>query len=200
MTATREADTVVVSSFLPGEEPFKSDVYAVLGVECVSEFSYWQGVSSVWQKGLTVVNVEHDMEFSDDLVAGLLDCPHDLCAYAYSVYPTALGRYIYCATRDRITDEEFDQGKRPGWITGPADEWADWSSIGFCKIAPAAQTAPLDKMFWQWFEHCINRVTTATVQQGSLAIRRRWHIHWPEVQHHHDYHGLHGDPVPDHLW
>ena len=194
MATTRDVDTVVVSTHLTDEDPFKSDVYSVLGVECLTEFSYWAGVSSVWQKGYTVINIEHDMERSDELVAGLLECPHPLCAYAYTVYPTALGRYIYCATRDRITDAEFDAGLRPGWII-EGEEWADWSSIGFCKIAPSAQLQPLDKMFWQWFEHTINRSATRTTQVGHQAVRNRWHIHWPEVTHYHDY-----ERIPDHLW
>lgn len=181
---------VVVSTYLEDEKPFSSDKYDILPVQCVGEFDYWRGVSSVWQRDLTVVNVERDMEFSDELVAGLLSCPHPLCAYPYQVFPTTLGRFIYCATTDGP-----GCNRPPRWVEGPADEWAAWSSIGFCKMTPEVQTKPLDKQFWQYFEHCINRVTTATTQVGHRAIRTLWHLHWPEVKHHHDY-----EKVPDHLW
>lgn len=183
-------DVVVVSTFLPDEAPKESDRYGVLGVECVGEFCYWKGLSSVWEKGLTVVNVERDMEFSDELVAGLVDCPHPLCAYPYKVFPTQLKRFIYCATTDGP-----HCNNPPRWLTGPSDEWACWSSIGFAKFSPQVQTKPLDKMFWKWFEHSINRVVSATTQVGALATSTRWHIHWPEVKHFHDY-----GQVPDHLW
>lgn len=217
-------------------------MYPVHGVECRGEFSYCQGVQEAWLTDKIIVNVEHDMEFSDVLVSGLVDCPHPACAYAYRVFPTALQRFIYCATTTSVADAEYEQYRqnksrrvaqlaaeraahgedellvespRPGkgepasdtynavgspptpeaqaisdvtvdWIE-PGDEWAEWSSIGFCKIAPEARSAPLDRMFWQWLEHGINRVVSS---DGT-----RWHIHWPEVKHHHDY-----KTVPDHLW
>lgn len=182
-------DPVIVSTYLTGEEPLKSDKYWVLPVECKGEFSYWAGFSSVWQQGRTIVNIEHDMQFSDELVTGLLDCPYHLCAYAYQVFPTQLGRYIYCATRD------ID---KPNWID-EGEKWAGWSSIGFCKVDPECQHRALPKQFWQWFEHSINHVVcdTRTEYIGGDVVntRTRWHIHWPEVQHMHDY-----EKIPDHLW
>lgn len=178
---------LVVSSFLPGDVPLHSDLFPVMGVECVAEFSYWAGLASQWDpdNGRTLINVEQDMEFSDELVAELVDCEHPLCAYPYQVYPRSLGRYIYCAT---TTQPDLDGHPRdPRWVE-PGDEWAVWSSIGFAKIAPAARIRPLDKLFWQWLEHGVNRVVN---KHAGL----RWHLHWPEIRHLHDY-----ETVPDHLW
>lgn len=217
-------DVLVVSSHLVGENSLRSSSFPVHGVECRSEFSYCQGLQEAWLTDRVIVNVEHDMEFRDELVAGLVDCPHPACAYPYLVYPTALQRFIYCATTTAVSESEYEEyrqhrlrvaaeyragldedelliesplppgqrkrgtvgGITPDWIK-PGDEWAEWSSIGFCKIAPQARSLPLDRMFWQWLEHAVNRVVSA---DGT-----RWHIHWPEVKHLHDY-----KRVPDHLW
>ena len=179
---------LVVSSFLPGNKPLVSERFPVMGVECQAEFSYWAGLSSQWNSERTLINVEQDMEFSDELVAELADCPHPACAYPYQVYPGALGRYIYCATRTEPTiDSLTGKPSDPVWIS-PGDEWAVWSSIGFCKLAAEVRVKPLDKLFWQWLEHGVNRVV------GKYA-EVQWHIHWPEIRHHHDY-----EAIPDHLW
>jgi len=180
------AAPLVVSSFLPGDKPRESLFFPVMGVECAHELSYWHGLASAWSTDRVIVNVEQDMEFSDELIAELVDCEHPLCAYPYQVYPTMLGRYIYCAT---TTQPDLNGHPRdPRWLEGPDDQWAVWSSIGFCKIAPEARVKPLDAMFWQWLEHCVNRVVC---QIAGL----QWHIHWPEIRHAHDY-----EKIADHLW
>lgn len=174
---------LVVSSFVPGRTAIRSDRFPVLAVECVGELSYHAGLASEWGSDRILVNIEQDMEHDDELIAELADCPQPLCAYPYRVYPTKLGRYVYCATAKHPSHDELD----PHWIT-PADDWAVWSSIGFCKIAPEARVRPLDKIFWQWLEHSVNRVVC---RYAGL----QWHIHWPEIRHHHDY-----TVIPDHLW
>ncbi len=129
------------------------------------------------------------MVYSDDLATLLLDCPHPACMYPYKVYPTALQRYIYCATTDGpgdLTDPERFGPNALRWVEGPSDTWAAWASIGFCKVAPEVRTAELGRMFWMWLEHCVNRQVTAA---GG------WHLHWPEATHLHDY-----ETIPDHLW
>jgi hypothetical protein len=185
-------NVTVYSSHLAGEEPVRSDEYRVVGKECVGEFSYWAGMAALWSDEATgiLVNVEHDMEFSDDLVAALVECPHRACAFAYRVFPTKLQRYIYCATTNFVTDEDHERGMNARWIT-EGEEWAFWSSIGLCKLAPAARPGPLLKMFWPWLEHCVNW----QVAEAGGHSPTNWHIHWPEVAHHHDY-GV----TPDHLW
>lgn len=187
MTSTRD-DVVITSSYLTGNQPVRSEHFNVHGIECKSEkgeFDYVNGLQEVWLSDKTMVNVEQDMEYSDELVDGLINCPWPLCAYAYTVYPTKLGHYIYCAT-SRKSDDEVS------WLT-EGEEWALWSSIGFCKIAPDARVKPLDRLFWQWVEHSINRIVG--VYQNAGGANLSWHIHWPAVEHYHDY-----ERVPDHLW
>ena len=186
---------MITSSYLSGEEtPLRSERYRVQGIACKreqGEFNYCDGLQDVWMTDQIMVNVEHDMEFSDELVDGLVNCPHPLCAYPYKVYPTALGRYIYCATSRK---PDPDTGMETITWLDEGEEWAFWSSIGFCKIAPSARTKPLDRLFWQWIEHSINRSVGEYMSadgQAGLA----WHIHWPEVKHYHDY-----EKIPDHLW
>lgn len=181
---------LIVSSFLPGEQPLVSRGHAVHPVECVTDLSYWDGLNTAWLGNETIVNVEHDMEFSDELVQGLLDCPNPACVYPYKVYPTALQRYIYCATTDAPGDMSYPDHEGPDklrWVEGPEDTMAAWASIGFCKVAPEVRIEPLDRMMWQWLEHCVNRVLD---HSGT-----HWCLHWPEVKHLHNY-----SEVPDHLW
>ena len=218
---------IITSSYLTGEQPFRSERYDVQGIECKTEhgeFNYCDGLQKAWITDKTVVNVEHDMEFSDELVDGLVDCPWPLCAYAYEVYPTALARYIFCATSKKVWTEEdeaeaeekratqkyrkefhdalsplspFRSRRRVGdeyisWLD-EGDEWAVWSSIGFCKIGPSARSKPLDRLFWQWIEHSINRSVGVYMNAGGAGLA--WHIHWPKIEHHHNY-----EEIPDHLW
>lgn len=187
-------DVVVTSSYLTGEEPIKSERYHVQGIECKraqGEFDYCTGLQRVWMTDKLLVNVEHDMEYSDELVDELIACPHPICAYAYQVFPTALGHYIYCATTVEIGNDN-PALSNPHWIE-EGDEWAIWSSIGFCKIDATARVKPLDRLFWQWIEHSINRVVGTYKNAGGAGWS--WHIHWPSIQHHHDY-----EKIPDHLW
>lgn len=190
MTSLRE-DVIITSSYLTGEEPVKSERYDVHGIECKrehGEFDYCHGLQEAWMTDKTVVNVEHDMEFSDDLVDDLVNCPWPVCAFAYQVFPTALQHWIYCATSEK------SNGKL-SWLNR-GDEWAYWSSIGFCKIAPIARIKPLDRLFWQWLEHSVNRVVGNYMNAGGAGYN--WHIHWNEghgIKHNHDY-----GEIPDHLW
>ena len=190
MTSLREG-VIITSSYLTGEDPVRSERYDVHGIECKlkhGEFDYCQGLQDVWMTDKILVNVEHDMEFSDDLVDGLVNCPLPLCAYAYQVWPTELQRWIYCAT-------SVKSNGNLSWLN-KGDEWAYWSSIGFCKIASSARVKPLDRLFWQYTEHSVNRVVGKYMDAGGAG--NDWHIHWNDgigIEHHHDY-----ENVPDHLW
>jgi hypothetical protein len=194
MTSTRE-DVVITSSYLEGNEPFRSERYHVQGIECKrehGEFNYCHGLQEVWWPAeKTIINIEQDMECSDELIDGLLSCPHPLCAYAYLVYPTQLHRYIYCAT-SRQVDHNNPAKSNVYWLN-KGEEWAVWSSIGFCKIDPIARVKPLDRLYWQWLEHSVNRIVGTYQHAGGAGFE--WHIHWPEVEHYHDY-----KRIPDHLW
>ena len=49
----------------------------------------------------------------------------------------------------------------------PGDEFADWSAIGFVKIAPEARIAPLAECHWRQMEDAIDK-----------AVKKPWHLHW----------------------
>lgn len=158
-------DVLVVASYLPGETPFVSQRFDVVPVLCVGDFDYSRGLASAWATGKTVVNVEHDLEVSDDLIAALVDCPEPLCSWAYLVYPVS-----------GIHDGPaypFTAGNPGPWIR-EGEQWADWAAPGFIKVRPDARTGPLPEKHWLGVEAATNFHTPG-----------RWHIHWPAVEHHH---------------
>lgn len=155
---------ILLSSHLPGEQPVSSEQYEVTPIECVAITDYWQGVASYWESDETIVNVEHDMEYSDRLVAELLDCPEPLCSHAYRVF---LARYV------RWEWAAWDAGLQ---YISTGQEVSEQASIGFCKITSAARVAPLTRSTWKLLEVDLNK-----------AVRGPWHIHWPAIKHLHDY-------------
>ena len=134
-------------------------------------YSYWESFTRLWSDPDVgaIINVEHDMEYSDDLARELEACPEPLCTHAYRMYlPRVYWAHGYAP----------DDARR---LTGEGIQWAvqgaercDWSAIGFCKIAPEARTAPLARTEWPGVETSVNNAITGT-----------WHIHWPGVAHYH---------------
>lgn len=122
-----------------------------------------------WASNRVLVNIEHDMECSRELVAELLTCRHPLCTHAYRMY---LPRTYWA--HGRVTDYRLrETGEGIQWAA-EGQEWADWSAIGFCKVGPEARVAPLARTEWSGVETAVN-----------LAVGERWHIHWPGVEHYH---------------
>lgn len=158
--------TVVLASHLPGEGHFRSERHRVLAVPCVADTDYSQGWQALWDTDLTIVGVEHDHEVSDELVQGLLDCPHSLCAWAYLLHMPSTGGASHYAQRDG--------GPNYGdWIK-PGVRWCGFSGIGFCKIAPEARVRSLAESPWQIVDCAISRATDGD-----------WHVHWPAIDHFH---------------
>lgn len=156
---------VIVLSHLSGEIPFTSDRWDTTTVECVDDESYGRALAEAWATNRTVVNVEHDVEISDDLIADLLDCPHPLCAHPYLVYAVSgihdAPAYPFCVTN-------------PGpWVT-EGTEWAAWGAPGFMKVTPQGRYGPLPVRHWLGVEAAVNARLTC-----------RWHLHWPAVEHYH---------------
>lgn len=198
---------IIVSSFLPGEGPVASARYDVWPVRCEADFSYANGIVRVWWAPETLVLVEHDMEFSDELVAGLLSCPRPLCSYPYFIWAHDRG-WHYAQAR----------GANRRIVEG--EEWADHSSIGFCKITEQARVSPMMTVGWKMVENVVHHALGGRVIEVDphhisgdkpdplmvLEIRPptagRWHIHWPAIAHHHDYRpsferrGLSYEPPP----
>lgn len=163
---------VVVATHLRGEGHLRSRRFDVRPVCCVDELGYWRALDGLWASGVTIVNVEHDMQVTDRHVAALLACEHPLCSWAYACHwaSTGLAHDVIAAgtgMRDRATNPD------PGYLTG-GEEWAAWSAIGLVKITAEARVAPLRCEPWPFVELAVHD-----------AVKRPWHMHWPSVPHHH---------------
>lgn len=170
---------LVVASHLPGEGHFRSEHFRVVPVCCVGEFDYHAALAAVWESDETIVNVEHDIEVSDEHVEALIDCPEPLCSWAYHCHwaSTGLPHDVIAAgtgRRDPHTNPD------PDCLTG-GEEWANWSAIGLVKIAPEARIGPLRREPWQRLELSIHD-----------AVKRPWHMHGNAVGG--------ADLVPHHHW
>ncbi len=162
------ANPLIVASRLPGDAPLTSEAYPVADVVCEdADFGYWAGINEVWDSDHDLVNVEHDVEFSDLLVQELLSCPHHLCAYPYRVMPFGWPGKTWGASYGSLW---VDEGQ----------PYASFSSIGFVKMTAEARAGTtLKKTIWFNLEGAIHE---------ALTLRQRlWHLHWPAVAHHHDY-------------
>lgn len=160
-----DGTTVICSSRLPAEiSPAQGSRYALRQVVCEDRYDYWRGLATLWGEGSTIINVEHDMQFSDALVADLLDCPHPRCCHAYICW---LPEMVWAHTYDGC-------GMHGTWIRED-EEWAGYSAIGFCKLTPEARTLPLGRATWQGLERSVNDASPGP-----------WHIHWPGVSHYHE--------------
>jgi hypothetical protein len=150
---------LVLASHLVGADHFRSEHFEVIGIECVEALSYWKGVEAHWQSDRTLIVVEHDVEVSDELIQGLLDCPHPMCSWAYWLGIPSGGPHWSHRT-----------GLKPPcggvWVeTG--DDWADFGGIGFCKIAPSVRVRPLEETDWTGVDCAVSRATEGRV-----------HLHW----------------------
>jgi hypothetical protein len=163
---------VILCSHLPGEGHFTSERFDVRGIVCRDDFDYWAGLAAVWESAETIVNVEHDMEVTDEHVAELIDCPAAACSFAYHVHwaSTSLRDDVIAAGNGA---RDADRHPDPGFLQG-GEEWAEWSAIGLVKITPEARIGPLRREPWQRLELAVHD-----------AVKRPWCLHWPPVNHHH---------------
>lgn len=132
---------------------------------CEGDLDYYEGVASLWESPETLILVEHDMEYSDDLVDGLLACPEPACTYAYTLYWASTHQAPHYAQRDGT----LTAGR---WLS-KGERQAMFSGIGFCKITPGARTGPLEREHWALLDIKVN-----------AAVRRPWHVH-REIEHYH---------------
>ena len=153
------SEPVILASILPGEPIFESEQFEVWPIECVEPENYWEGVAEWWDSDRVIVNLEHDVECSDELIQTLLDCDCAFGTWAYWLGIPSGGPHWAHRT-----------GKQPRcggvWIeTG--DEWADFGGIGFCKITPEARVRPLEETDWTGVDCAVSRATDSRV-----------HVHW----------------------
>jgi hypothetical protein len=157
---------IVLASHLPGNAHLTSECFEVVPILCVEPEDYHAGVARWWDSDRTIINVEHDMEVSDELIQGLLDCPEPMCSWAYWLGIPSGGPHWAHRT-----------GRKPPcggvWVQ-EGDEWADYGGIGFCKITPEARVRPLPEQTWQFVDIAVAEATDL-----------RWHLHWPAVGHSH---------------
>ena len=152
---------IVHATRLPGEEPLRLDGYRVLHPVAKRPEQYGMALASIWQQDAAIVNIEHDHPATPELVAELLACPHPLCTHAYQMHlPTTY--WAHSTRADAMDGFWIEQGA----------EWAAYSAIGFCKIAPEARTRPLGPAVWQAVELEVNNATTGP------SADSKWHVHW----------------------
>jgi hypothetical protein len=153
----------VASSYLDGESPAALTNYDVAGIRCVDKMDYWRGLNAAWSGPGTLVNVEHDMECTDELVRQLVDCPWPACSHAYRVWLSDRQQFVFAA-----------RSSGGGWVDEGVTA-ADYAGVGFCKIEQTARSFPLRRGPWIAIEQAVNQAVG------------EWHIHWPAVEHYHPY-------------
>jgi hypothetical protein len=157
---------LVLASHLPGAGHFRSERFDVVGISCSDPLDYWRGVEAHWESDETLIVVEHDMQVSDDLIQGLLDCDCAFGTWAYWLGIPSGGPHWAHRT-----------GRQPPcggvWIE-EGEEWADFGGIGFCKIAPEARVRPLPESTWQFVDIAV-----------FASVQQQVHVHWPATAHHH---------------
>lgn len=156
---------LVVCSLLSGDRAFRSERHRVVTLPCRSDTDYSSGLGLLWRTSGAIINVEHDMECSDELIDRLLACPELLCTHAYRMHHLG-GTYAQAVGR-----KAAHGGGRP--VHG-GETYADFSGIGFCKIAAPARAGCLERTRWDAVEMAVHG-----------AIHGPWHVHWPEINHHH---------------
>lgn len=163
---------VIYAARLEGEDRLGSSL-PVHHTVCVNNFAYGDGLHELWPQEVTIVNVEHDMEFSDALAQQLLECPHSLCTHAYQMH---IPRDYYAHGWLPREKGLASQASCIRWIR-PTEEWVDYSAVGFCKIAPEARQRHelAEDIPWMAVEPEVNAAVA-----GLL-----WHVHWPEIEHYH---------------
>lgn len=163
---------LIIASHLPGEGYLHSKRFEVRPVLCADEWDYWRGLAAEWDSGRTLINVEHDIEWSDEHIAELVACPHGACSFAYVCHWKSsgiAGGVIAAGAGARDSELQPDAHYLQG-----GEEWANWSGLGLVKITRQARIGRLRREPW-------NRLELAVAD----AVRGPWHMHWPTVQHHH---------------
>lgn len=165
-------DLVVIASHLPDEGHFRSGRFTVDAACCTDPLDYWRAFARHWDRPETIVNVEHDIEATDGHVEALVACTRPLCAWAYRCHWRSTGLphdVIAAGTGARDREQQPD----PGYLQG-GEEWAAWAAIGLVKITRPVRVGVLRAEPWQSLELAVHDAVTGP-----------WHMHWPEVPHHH---------------
>lgn len=149
------------------------ETYLVIDVPCLSETDYEAALQLLWGVD-DLILVEHDIAPTQAMILSLTTCPHPCCAQAYTLYPATTALDV------PVLAHRKDSGYGLSWICEGA-EFADRAGLGLTKISKAAQlqTPPQVWRTGRWFD-VDTRVSEALAVEGF-----RFHIHWPQVAHHH---------------
>ena len=137
---------IVLASHLPGEGHFESIRFTVRPVECADRFDYWRALATLWDQPVTIINVEHDVEATDEHIAALLACPSALCRWQVPLHWASTGQ--------------------PGMSFG---------GIGLVKLAANVRVRPLRREPWQRVELAVaDAVTGAWCEHGPPVAHHHW--------------------------
>lgn len=138
--------------------------------------SYGEAISWCWDRGHTLLTIEHDLVPELEHLIALEACQQALiCQQAYMLHfgsvASAAGVYAFrVATVDGMRWGELDE------------QWADWFTLGCTVFKPEAMarigawSAP-DNDGWAAQDTWLSRF--------SRELGLRAHVHWPAIQHHH---------------
>ena len=127
-------DAVVLASHLAGEGHFRSKRYRVQAWTCTADDDYWRGLASVWDSDLAIINIEHDVEVTDDDLSELLACPHGACSFMYPMHWACTGRF-----------DDVWPARNNGLFVDEGTEWAEQCAIGCIKITARGSHRPARK-------------------------------------------------------
>lgn len=150
----------------------------VVDAPCLVARDYARALESVWDRGWTVLVVEHDLVPDLDAVHRLLTCHEPVCTQAYPLHPLTT-RLPGAVWSPRTWD-----GHTYSWVESGA-EVADAFGLGCTLFRPAAQLL-MPARYWRdtdWW------LLDSRLSELARAARLRAHVHWPSIRH------LHGEPA-----
>lgn len=110
--------------------------------------------------------LEHDIEIRQSYYDWLVGCPYSHCAVAYKLYPSPAipPRYAHRKSYWEFIEEGCETARYVGF--------------GLTKLSRDVQDQPLPKHL-RWYD--LDSQVSALVSEHHGP----WHVHWPEVKHHH---------------
>jgi hypothetical protein len=151
---------LVLSSYTEDSAPLACEHFRIIPWLCTDDYDYDKLFRVFWNANATLVNVEHDVRVSSDVLNELIDCGHDFCTIPYVLYPVTTGL------------------KEP---TSSVSSNGVFSSLGCVKLSMARTKARVlwDSVCWNLVDFAVNN----TLKQEIAGFR--WHVHTGSVFHDH---------------
>lgn len=180
----------VLRVFTPGNRPNETGVcraafryladtcpYSFAERETLGDYGYRAALEEQWRFDGDLCILEQDLIPTPTMLAALAECPHQLCAQAYSLSAKTLGREG-CEIAHRVC---VPCAEVPQWIV-PGGESADLVGFGLTKLGRAARA----RVTPEWQSPLYHHTNLDTkISFLFLAQGMKFHIHWPEVAHFH---------------